>query len=188
MAEGKTGRPRVRRPRRGDGPIPRSLALTFQYIREEMVGCTAVQLDERFRSKAMFDDSKFHEPRLKGKGNGKRIYAYENAETDPSFATQHRYGIVSGSRTGIIHVISLFYAFLRCAAADEKIRQDELQDAQEFARKLKALAVAAEDMIADAEASGLLKEIEMEAWEDPDARLVHERAVIGRLFNAYRNG
>ena len=183
------GRPRKRTPRRGEGPIPRSLAMTFEYIRSEE-GKSVTELDKIFRSKEMHEAAQFREDERidnRAGGVGKRISAYENADRDVSFGTQRRYAVLTGTHTGVIHFISLFYAFLRCAAAasDPSVRKAQLAEARDAAIRLRSLAAAAEDMVSDAESSGLLETLSEEAWKDPILRRIHTDAVMRPLFAAY---
>jgi hypothetical protein len=165
------------------------MALTFEYIRRELTSGSAADLDRLFRSPEMRELSRFVEPRLKQDGRlGARISAYEKAATDPSFATQHRYGLVSDTWTGVIHIVSLFYAFLRCAAADDAGGAEQRAEAREVARKLKALATAADELVETCQKSDLLQTLKDEAWDDPVLRAAHAKAVIEPLMNAYRNG
>jgi hypothetical protein len=95
--------------------------------------------------------------------------------------------LVSETRTGTIHFVSLFYAFLRCAAAgDPTVRNAQLGEALETAIRLKSLAAAAEAMVRSADSSGLLETLAKEAWNDPNERRVHADAVMRPLFDAYR--
>jgi hypothetical protein len=192
-----SGRPRKRKPKRGDGPIPRSLAMTLEFIRQELVEgapLTVEVLDREFRSERMRKLTPLKEDnRVEERAGtlGRRISAYENAERDVSFGTQRRYALVSGTRTGAIHFISLFYSFLRCAANpehDADAREAELAEALVTATKLKAFAIAAEVMVRGAKSSGLLEKLREDAWLDPNERLIHSRAVMRPLFEAYRNG
>ena len=184
------GRPRKRTPGRFESPIPRSLAMTLEYIRSEQ-RMSAAELDRRFRSKEMHEAAEFREDeRVDSRtgGLGKRISAYENAERDVSFGTQRRYAVLTGTHTGVIHFVSLFYAFLRCAAAagDPTVQAVQLAEALDTAIKLKSLAEAAEDMVRNAESSGLLERLSEEAWKDPILRRIHSDAVMRPLFAAYR--
>jgi hypothetical protein len=165
------------------------MAITFEYIRRE-ANKEIEDLDKYFRSAEMQEKAQFKEDvRINGRAGalGKRIYAYERAERDVSFGTQRRYAVLTESHTGVIHFVSLFYAFLRCAAAgDSEERKVGLADALETALKLKALAETAEAMVRDAESSGLLQTLANEAWQDLNARRRHTTAVMGPLFAAYR--
>jgi hypothetical protein len=94
---------------------------------------------------------------------------------------------VSETETGTIHLISLFYAFLRCAANldhDADAREVELELALATARKLKSLAVAAEKMVRGARSSGLLAKLRNDAWLHQNERLIHGQAVMRPLFDA----
>jgi len=183
------GRPRKRTPQRGEGPMPRSLAMTFEYIRSAK-GKSVGELDRLFRSKEMQEAAQFKEDlRIDNRagGLGKRISAYEKAERDVSFGTQRRYAVLTETHTGVIHFISLFYAFLRCAAgaSDPAIRAAQLAQARETAIGLKSLAGAAEEMVSGAESSGLLELLAEDAWQDPVLRRIHTDAVMRPLFAAY---
>lgn len=167
--------------------------MTLEYIRLELVKGAPVTIDEldrRFRTPSMLVKSGFREdPRLEEGTEkfGPRISAYENADRDLAFGTQHRYGIVSDTRSGIIHLISLFYAFVRCASAKPAERKAQLEEARLVARKLQALAKAADAMVAKAQTDGkVLEAIKDEAWGDPHERLHHEKVVMEPLFKAYR--
>lgn len=162
------------------------MGMTLEHIRRVLADKSHKELDVLFRSPEMLQRSGFPEDkRLSLNADGTRIREYEKAQRDVTFGTQHRYGIVSGTRTGIIHVISLLYAFLRCAAADEQVRAKQLDDALIFIKRLKALAVAAEIMIEDADDSGLLRRLAKDPQTSVKERLKHEDAVIGPLFEAY---
>jgi hypothetical protein len=166
------------------------MAMTFEYIRLE-AGMSAGEFDRFFRSEDMQRAAEFKEDvRIDGGAErlGGRISAYENAERDVSFGTQRRYAVLTQSHTGVIHFVSLFYAFLRCAAAagDPAVRKAQLALARETAMKLKSMAVAAEAMARDAESSGLLDQLANQAWNDPRERSIHTGAVMRPLFDAYR--
>jgi hypothetical protein len=165
------------------------MAMTFEYIRLEE-GMVVAELDKHFRSKEMHKAAQFKEDaRIDGgtEALGGRISAYENAERDVSFGTQRRYAVLTEAHTGVIHFVSLFYAFLRCAAAGDPVsRQVELAEALITARKLKSLATAAEAMVKDAQSSGLLDTLAHDAWTSAQERRRHTAAVMRPLFEAYR--
>jgi hypothetical protein len=164
------------------------MAMAFWYIRL-MNGMNAAQLDTHFRSEAMQKAAEFKEDvRIDGKAEalGRRIFAYEKAERDVSFGTQRRYAVLTETHTGVIHFVSLFYAFLRCAAAgDGAVRGAQLAEARDTAQRLKSLAAAAEDMARNAESNGLLQRLAEEAWNNPKERSIHADAVMRPLFEAY---
>jgi hypothetical protein len=171
--------------------------MTLEFIRQELVeGAprSVEDLDRRFRSERLRRLTRFKEDNRVEAGAGvlgRRISAYENAKRDISFGTQIRYALEAGTHTGVIHLISLFYAFLRCAANlehDEDVREAKLQEALATATKLKSLAVTAEAMIKNAEKSGLLEKLQRDAWLDRNERLIHGRAVMRPLFDAYADG
>jgi hypothetical protein len=164
------------------------MAMTFEYIRR-MKGMNAAQLDAHFRSEGMQKAAEFKEDvRIDGKAEalGRRIFAYEKAERDVSFGTQRRYAVLTEAHTGVIHFVSLFYAFLRCAAAgDGAVRGAQLAEARDTAQRLKSLAAAAEDMARNAESNGLLQRLAEDAWSKANERRVHTDAVMRPLFEAY---
>lgn len=186
-SQSKQGRTPTRVRARAEGPIPRSMGLTFQFIRREYADdCSALELDKRFRSDEAFEASKgFVEPGRRG-AYGKRITAYERAERDPSFATQHRYGVVAGTPTGIIHFASLMYAHLRCAARDAGSRANHLKEARETARKLRAMADAACKLVESAETSGIMEELKDRPPLNRAQKKVHGDVALKPLFEAYR--
>jgi hypothetical protein len=163
--------------------------MALEYIRFDE-GMSVVELDKLFRSGEMQKAAQFKEDARvdsKAEALGRRISAYENAERDVSFGTQRRYAVLSGTNNGAIHFISLFYAFLRCAAAGDPVsRQVELAEALITARKLKSLATAAEAMVKNAQSSGLLDTLAHDAWTSAEERRRHTAAVMRPLFEAYR--
>ena len=188
---GKRRGPRPEQGTEGKRKIPRSMAMTFEYIRCGMLD----ESQDKFGRHLQATFSPFPEHHLTNPNADKlraRISAYEQAERHLAFGTQHKYATLSESYTGVIHLISLFYAFLRCAANEKEntaeVRAQQLKDAAKAARKLKALAAAAEQLVATAESSGLLRKLKEDVWELRDERLEHERAVIKPLFDAFQRG
>lgn len=189
----------------GRRPIPRSMGMTFEYIRR---GMFANENQEAFGRRLQTTPSPFPEssradPRAENPRS--RISAYETAARDVCFGTQHRYGSLSKSYSGVIHLISLFYAFLRCAANEEEgsveSRREELRQAMDVAIRLEALAEEARRLVAVAQEEfessrgdlakvnphGLLEGLrgEDEAWVDEARRLQRQMLVIKPLFDAY---
>jgi hypothetical protein len=164
------------------------MAMTFWCIRR-MKGMNAAQLDRCFRSEEMQTAAEFKEDvRIDGKAEalGRRVLAYEKAERHVSFGTQRRYAVLTETHTGVIHFVSLFYAFLRCAAAgDGAVRRAQLAEARDTALRLKSLAAAAEDMARNAESDGLLERLAKEAWDNSTERIIHTDTVMRPLFEAY---
>lgn len=189
----KRGRPIKVAHDRADGPIPRSLGLVFAYIRRDLwKNKSALELDRYFRSGAAAELSKGFCERYNRKKppSGRRINRYERAERDPAFGTQHRYGVLSGSVTGALHVASLVHACLSCAAHDPKKRDKHLSEAREVALKLQALADAAVKTVEEAAApdSALLGGLEGNPYKDTEVGLAQARLVIAPLLKAYREG
>ena len=189
----KPGRPIKVAHDRGEGPIQRSLGLVFRYIRRELWGNrSALALDEYFRSDEAAALSKGFVERYRKKKppSGRRINRYERAELDPAFGTQHRYGVLAETFTGVLHATSRVYSCLSCAAHKRDQRQQHLAEAREVARKLQAFADTAARLTQEAEAtdSSLLKALEGEPYEDIEVGLAQARLVIGPLLKAYREG
>jgi hypothetical protein len=189
---GGPGRKRGTTPEQGiEGKrrIPRSMAMTFEYIRRGMWNESQDRFGQRLADTfSSFPEDERTDP--KPEKPRARISAYEKAERHIAFGTQHKYATLSETYTGVIHLISLFYAYLRCAANarenDAVVRAKQLNDAVLVARKLRALADVAEELAVTAHATGLLERLKDEAWEDRDSRFEHELAVIKPLFDAFK--
>src|SRR5690606_16260051 len=93
-----------------------------EFIRQELVEGAPLnveELDKLFQSDHIKGLTLFKEDkrvRAGARAQGSRISGYETAKRDIPFGTLRRYALVSETRTGAIHFVSLFYAFLRCAA------------------------------------------------------------------------
>ena len=100
--------------------IPRSLGDVLTVIRMDL-GLTLEQMGQKLDD----TESRFELPKKKGgKHPGAKISSWEKGSDNTPFAYLHRYGTLSGTLTGIIHVVSLIYANWRDAADQSKSRSD----------------------------------------------------------------
>lgn len=169
------------------------MATTLEEIREGH-GKSPGQLDRIFR-RMTDEECPFREARLQhGARLGARISKYECANSDPSFGTQVRYGIVSDTWSGVIHIVSLLYAQMRDAVGPNNDRMKEIENAKSVLRKLRALIGEAERMIQEFDkkdsefVAQLASEQDVEVFSNVAKRRSHRALIIRPLLDAYRNG
>lgn len=113
MAYGKPGRPAAPNPKvGGKNKIPRSLGMVLRAIRrrrrldqDEMMALLDAT-ESPYRLQKERKDSQNKNP-------SSVISKWENAQSNLDFAVQHRYGLISETFSGVLHIVSLAYANLR---------------------------------------------------------------------------
>lgn len=183
---GRTGRPRVadrHKNRGGKNPIPRSFGLTLETVRDEL------GLDQAGMMLKLLErnDSEYPIPSYVTEPSAMTncISGWESAKKKMPFGIEHRYGLVSDTWSGALHLIGLFYADLR-DASDPDARETKLARVQDVATRLTAMAERARAMAVDYEFGDYERTLGGEVTE-PDVKERH-KAVIADLLRAYWGG
>lgn len=72
---------------------------------------------------------------------GATVSEWENAAHNLDFSVQHRYGLLSRTYSGVLHIVSLAYANLRDHSdPNERAKRDVLKENLDLARGLKHLS------------------------------------------------
>lgn len=181
---GRTGRPRVaerHKNRGGKNKTPRSFGLTLEAVRDELgldqAGMMLTLLEYIDPEHPVREYSREPDAMINC------ISGWETARTHPPFSIQYRYGRVSETWSGVLHLISLFYADLR-DASDPTERDAKLSRVHEVADRLIALAQHAKAMAVDFEHGDYERTLGGEIT-DADVRERH-KPVIRELLAAYR--
>lgn len=169
------------------GPIPRSLGAVYEVIRIRL-GLSQLEMFSRLeKAKSPY---KLRAPKKSSSKSSARssdarraqtaisnISNWENSKHNVDFAVQHRYGVVSGTYSGVLHLISLFYANARDAA--DHTSRDKYLESRAVARGLASLA----EYILNNSPSKLPNNMSQSGRIAPE----HERFICDCL-DAYRRG
>lgn len=165
----------------GENCIPRSFGLTLEAVRDEL-GWDQAKLMNMFKYEI---ESRYtiRDYRTADSGKLDTVSKWESAQHEPPFGVQHRYGLASGTWSGVLHVISLIYADLR-DATDAVEREDKLREILALADGLSSLANCARNMVRSYAASELKDQLAGRIT-DSEVRERH-KLVVRSLLAAYR--
>jgi hypothetical protein len=155
----------------GENSIPRSLGVTLRAIRKQL-GLSSSKMYERLKateSPYEFPISKSKVGTKNGQVGGATISTWETAQSNIPFSVQHRYGILSNSYSGIIHLVSLAYANIRdaqSAVLDETERHARIAENERIVRGLRGFANAIEQLSKAPNSYGVLSQDSAVASKD----------------------
>lgn len=143
MAGSKRGRGRPPAPNLqpgGRNQIPRSLGMVLRAIRRKRDLDQDEMLDLLNRTASPYELRKSRRDR-QNVNPGATVSDWENAAHNLDFSLQHRYGLISKTYSGVLHIVSLAYANLRdYSDPTEREKRDVLKENLDLAKGLMHLS------------------------------------------------
>jgi hypothetical protein len=124
----------------GKNQIPRSLGMVLRAIRRKRALDQDEMLELLNRTPSPYDLRKSRADR-QNVNPGATVSEWETAAHNLDFSIQHRYGLVSRTYSGVLHIVSLAYANLRDHGDPiERDKRDVLKENLDLARGLMHLS------------------------------------------------
>ncbi len=162
--------------------MPRSLMMTLRAIQHERKETREKLAHSVFECESPFE--------MDTVPTTSQMHGWMNGENPPPFPFQHRMGVLSRTRSGVIHAISGFYCHLMDAAKaeDEDERKEELDRVEELARKRIRLCEFVLEQVKEARSDIAPLQKELDGNPYTAGRRIERRhcEFIIKFFKAYR--